>query len=359
MQEKKRGSMKKEIAVLFGGISTEHGISIISARSVAHQLDSSKYSLHLIGIDRQGLMQVFTLKELDEMSEVQSGDIHLRFCHQGSSHAYFWKDQFFPIDVVFPVLHGLGGEDGWIQGYFDTLGIPYVGSNVEGSSICMNKSVTKAVLKNSTLEQVPFAYYFSNTPVAQIIEDTLSSFSFPVFVKPSHGGSSIGISKCKRKEDLEKCIENAFSFDREIIIEQGIQGREIECSVLGGYKDIRASMPGEIIPLREFYNYEAKYIEASTKLVIPAQLPSELIKKIQEQACYIFQHLRCYGMARVDFFIENESHKIYLNEVNTIPGFTSISMYPKLWEASGLQYTDLLDELIRLAIQRRFSYNYG
>ena len=351
--------MKKDIAVLFGGISTEHGISIISARSVAHQLDRTKYSLHLIGIDCHGVMKVFSQEELDEMNEVPQGEASLRFSAQGSQQGYFWKDHFFPIDTVFPVLHGLGGEDGWIQGYFDTLGIPYVGSNVEGSSICMNKSVTKAVLKNTCLEQVPFSYFFSSTPLSEIIEHTLASFTFPVFIKPSHGGSSIGISKCKKAEDLEMCIKNAFSFDREIIIEQGIQGREIECSVLGDYDNIRSSVPGEIIPLREFYDYEAKYLEASTKLEIPASLPPELIEKIQTQACYIFQHLRCYGMARVDFFVETGTNKIFLNEVNTIPGFTSISMYPKLWEASGLKYSDLLDELIDLAIQRRISYNYG
>ncbi len=351
--------MKKAIAVLFGGISSEHGISIISARSVAHHLDANKYDLHLLGIDQRGLMSVFTMQELDEIAEVPCSETSLSFCAQGSKQGYCWKDEFFPIDVVFPVLHGLGGEDGWIQGFFDTLGIPYVGSNVEGSSICMNKSVTKAVLKNTKLEQVPFSYYFSNTPLSDIVDNVLSSFTLPVFIKPSHGGSSIGISKCKNKQDLEECIKKAFSFDREIIIEQGIQGREIECSVLGSYDKIRSSVPGEIIPLREFYDYEAKYIEASTKLLIPATLPADILSHIQSQACFIFQHLRCYGMARVDFFVETNTNKIYLNEVNTIPGFTSISMYPKLWEASGLKYPDLLDELIDLAIQRRISYNYG
>lgn len=215
--------MKKAIAVLFGGISTEHEISIISARSVAHHLNESKYDLHLIGIDRLGLMRMFSLQELDEMNEVPLKETCLRFEAQGSQQGYYWKDKFYPIDAVFPVLHGLGGEDGWIQGFFDTLGIPYVGSNVEGSSICMNKSITKAVLKNTCLEQVPFSYFFSNTPITDIVKQVLSSFTLPVFIKPSHGGSSIGISKCKNTEDLEMCIKNAFSFDREIIIEQGIQ----------------------------------------------------------------------------------------------------------------------------------------
>lgn len=304
----------------------------------------------MVGLDKASFPSLREIPENDEC---------VQFYSNQKERAYQWKGKCYPVDLAFPVLHGMGGEDGWIQGFFNTLRIPCVGSNVEASCLCMNKSLTKILLQHANLPQVPFATFNTNTPMDEIMRQIIDSFRLPVFIKPSHGGSSIGISKCKHIDELQRCIQDAFLLDREIIVEKAIQGREIECSVLGDFQHVRSSIPGEIIPLREFYDYEAKYIENSTKLEIPASLPDEITKKLQQQACFIFRELRCYGMARVDFFIEHSTQHIYLNEVNTMPGFTAISMYPKLWEASGLSYEKLLDELIRLAIQQQFRYNYG
>ncbi len=351
--------MKTEIAVVFGGISSEHEISVISAKSIVQHLDPSRYQVHLVGIHSSGVMTLLDPSQFSQIKTVPSAENSLYFVSRNGSKGFIYMNEFQQIDVVFPVLHGAGGKDGWMQGYFDTLRIPYVGSNVEGSCIGMNKYVSKILLHNTFVQQVPYANFFSDSSLAEIKSNILENFVFPVFIKPVHGGSSIGISKCKKPEDLDQAILLAFEHDREIIAEQSINGREIECSVLGDYENVKSSLPGEIIPKREFYDYEAKYIEDSTRLVIPAQLPSLAISQIQEQALFIFKQLRCYGMARVDFFLEKDSHRLFFNEINTIPGFTEISMYPKLWEATGLSYSALIEELIRLAIQRRISYKYG
>ncbi len=351
--------MKKEIAILFGGISSEHEISIVSSRSVAEHLSPDEYHIHYIGINAQGQMMAIEKEQFKNLKKVPEKGSIVHFIAQGEKKGYLKGEIFSPVDVVFPVLHGTGGEDGWMQGFFDTLQLPYVGSNVEGSCICMNKSIAKKMITNTSIQQVPFSCFFAHEDLMTIKKNILEKFTLPVFIKPSHGGSSIGISKCKTEETLISCIELAFQYDREIIVEQAIQGREIECSVLGDYENIRSSLPGEIIPLREFYDFDAKYVEQSTRLEIPANLSDSLVKKLQEKACEIFLQLRCYGMARIDFFVQEEKEEIYLNEVNTIPGFTAISMYPKLWEISGLSYCTLLDELIRLAVLRRLKYKYG
>ncbi|MBW9155318.1 D-alanine--D-alanine ligase family protein [Clostridium tagluense] len=340
--------MKKKIAVLFGGQSTEHEVSRASATSVLKNIDQTKYDIYPIGITKDGLWFQYTGK----LDNIESGE---------------WeKDQFFKVpqgqkflfnkevDVVFPLLHGLFGEDGTIQGMCKLLNIPCVGPGVMSSAICMDKIYTKYLLENFNIKQADYVVintheYAENKDI--LVETIEKKLGYCVFIKPANGGSSVGITKAHNREELILGLEEALKYDRKVLVEQAINAREIEVAVLGNdYPE--ASMPGEVTPAKEFYDYEAKYKSEASKLLIPAALSEAKLQTIREEAVKIYTILDCAGMARVDFLVDKETEEVYLNEVNTIPGFTKISMYPKMWQATGKTYGKLIDELIELAIER-------
>lgn len=338
--------MKKiRVAIIFGGRSAEHEVSIQSAKNVYQSLNKNKYEIILIGIDRKGSWYLNDASEL----LLQSNPKLPKLSESSKEVDLSRKQTFGSIDVVFPVLHGPYGEDGTIQGMLKLMNIPFVGPSVLGSAVGMDKDVMKRLLKEANIPIAKFLTF--NKDKTLTYEEIVKKVGLPFFVKPANLGSSIGITKVKEKGNFETGLEEAFKYDNKILIEEYIQGREIECSVLGNENPI-ASLPGEVIVKDEFYSYDAKYIdENGASLQIPAKLPESTIKKIQELAVKTFKILCCEGMGRVDFFLSKEG-KIYVSEINTIPGFTNISMYPKLWEASGISYEDLIDKLIQLAIER-------
>lgn len=342
-----------KLALLFGGISPEHEISIISAKSVYTNLTKGRYNPLLIGISKSGKWNLFTEGEFMSLKTVPEKDQELTLSLNKRKGIYL-DDEFIPIDCAFPVLHGKGGEDGLIQGLLELCNIPYVGADTQSSTLCMNKVLTKKILDASNIKQADCLHFFKEN--IELNDETLtkiiSKLKLPLFVKPANTGSSIGISKVSNDSELKEAIKLAFNYSREVIIERAINAREIECSVLGDFEHIEASYPGEIIPKRDFYDYEAKYVDTDTELVIPANLDTTMINLVKETSKTCFKLLGCYGMARVDFLLDKETNELYLNEINTIPGFTSISMYPKLWEYSGIPYNKLIDKLIDLAFQR-------
>ncbi len=316
--------MKKKIKVgiLFGGKSAEHEISLISAGNVIKALDTKKYQALLIKIPRTGAWP--------SSSDVQ---------------------KLSRVDVVFPILHGPLGEDGTVQGLLKLADLPFVGAGVLGSAIGMDKDVLKRLLRDAHIPIPKFLVFKDSEKTNISFAKVAKVLKTPFFVKPVNMGSSVGISKVHNAKEFSPAINHAFKFDSKIIIEENIIGREIECSVLGNDKPI-ASLPGEIIPTHEFYSYEAKYLdENGAGLIIPAKLSKKIISEIKNLSIKVYKILECEGMARVDMFITNKG-KIVINELNTIPGFTKISMYPKLWEASGISYSALIDKLIQLAIER-------
>lgn len=351
--------MKKlSVAVLFGGRSGEHEVSLRSATSVMAAMDRDKYEIIPIGISKQGqwwageeVLAAFKAREekgtrVALLPEVTSGE--LLYLEEGNiNHRR-------KLDVVFPVLHGPYGEDGTIQGLLDLAGIPYVGAGVLGSAVGMDKVVMKMVLQNSGLPVGDYIH-FTRMEYAQDPEPWLQATEevcgYPCFVKPANLGSSVGVSKAKTREELVRAIEEAALFDVKIVIEKTLPGKEVECSVLGNWQP-RASVLGEIIPCNEFYDYKAKYIDDRSELIIPAPLPPALTAEVRSLAVKTFLALNCFGLGRVDFFVNPPTGEVFVNEINTIPGFTSISMYPKLWEASGLSYPSIIDELIKLAMER-------
>jgi len=362
--EKKR----LRIGVLFGGRSGEHEVSLISAASVISALDPEKYEAVPIGISKDGRWLAGTAahKMLPPFAEGAQGKPELGEVLRTGESVMLSADPnvaalvpvsnsrpgALRVDVVFPVLHGTFGEDGTVQGLLDLAGLPYVGSGVLGSAVGMDKDVQKRLFLQAKLPvgdyvAVPRAEWEKSR--AKVLSEIRKKFRFPVFVKPATLGSSVGMTKAHNPKELEEAMDFAGEFAQKILVERAIRGREIEVSVLGN-EDPKASIPGEIVPHREFYDYAAKYLEEGTRLLIPAKLTKVQVKKFQEYAVRAFRTLDLLGMARVDFFLENRTGKILLNEVNTIPGFTSISMYPKLWEASGLPYRQLLDRLIELAL---------
>ena len=340
--------MKKKIAVLFGGKSTEHEVSRVSAASVLRNVDISKYDLYPIGITKSGEWFEYT----GNVDNIESGawEKDEYFKSPEGQKVLFNKE----VDVVFPVLHGLCGEDGTIQGLCRLIDIPCVGPNVMSSSVCMDKVYTKYVLEHFNINQADYVvvtascYDDNKVEIIRTIEEKLG---YDVFIKPSNSGSSVGISKAHCREELENGIKEALKFDRKVLVEKAINAREVEVAVLGNDKP-KAGVPGEIVPAKEFYDYEAKYENAASKLLIPANLNGEQLENIKELAIRVYTALDCAGMARVDFLVDKTTSEIYLNEVNTIPGFTKISMYPKMWEAAGKSYKQLLDDLIELAIER-------
>jgi D-alanine-D-alanine ligase len=319
---------KLKVGVLYGGRSGEHEVSLMSAQSVIEALDKEKYEVIPIKIDKDGR----------------------------------WQDQIIVpdptrssgLDVVFPVLHGPYGEDGTVQGLLELANLPYVGAGVASSAVSMDKAFMRSLFLQAGLPLLPwevvFNYQWRSEPeaVTRLLEESLG---YPMFVKPANLGSSVGVSKVKSRKDLAPAMELALSFDRKAVVEQGLEGvREIECSVLG-HSHPQASIPGEIVPANEFYDYEAKYQSEDSELIIPAPLSEEQTKTVQEYACRAFKAVDCSGMGRVDFLIDQQGN-IFLNEINTIPGYTQISMYPKLWEQTGLLYSELLDRLIELALEK-------
>ena len=337
-----------KLVLLFGGRSAEHEVSIISAVSIYKNLDKKKYTTSCIYIDKKGLWKVVD-SPLVPRSDLDEGKC-FTFLPWGNTNPSLLLD----AEIYFPVLHGPFGEDGTIQGLFEMADVPYVGATVLASATGMDKSIAKSLFQN---EQLPVVKHLVLLEIPwkeradKIIDRIHREFPFPFFVKPSNLGSSVGITKVTKREQIESAIRTAFQFDTKILIEQGIMGREIECSVLGN-ADPQASLPGEIIPHGDFYDYKDKYIDGKTSFKIPADLPQDITEKIQSIAIKAFRAIDCLGMARVDFFLQDDTEKIFLNEINTIPGFTEISMYPKLWEVSGLPYPKLLDRLIDFGLEK-------
>ncbi len=352
---------KTRVAILFGGKTAEHEVSLQSARNVIDAIDRDKYDVVLIGIDKQGRWhlneasnyllhaenpKLIALNSSNEQVALVTGKSGAREIVSTTGNASFGN-----IDVVFPVLHGTFGEDGTIQGLLKLANVPFVGAGVLGSSVGMDKDVMKRLLRDAGIANAKFVVFRAYEKKAIDYEIVTKQLGSPVFIKPANLGSSVGIHKAKDEKTFLEAIENAFLYDKKIIIEEAIKGREIECAVLGN-EHPAASLPGEIIPQHEFYSYEAKYIDAQgAKLEIPAKLPDDIIKEVQQLAVRAFKVLECEGMARVDLFL-TEDGRLYVNEINTIPGFTKISMYPKLWEISGIPYSELIDRLIQLAMER-------
>ena len=343
------------LAIIFGGRSAEHEVSIISARNILKAIDKNKYDITLIGIDRNGNWLNFKQKELLKEDNEMFAKKDLI-----SSAIPFSKDGKFylqmgsknkNIEVVFPVLHGPLGEDGTIQGLFKLYNVPFVGPGVLGSAVAMDKDVAKRLFKESGLPIGKFLVYNLTDKNKISFSEIKKYLGLPFFVKPANLGSSVGISKVKDEKEFKKAIRLAFEYDAKVVIEEFIAGKEIECAVLGN-ENPQASIVGEIIPTHDFYSYEAKYLdENGAKMKIPADIAKNLIKEFQDLSVKAFKVLGCEGIGRVDFFLTKDN-KIYINEINTIPGFTSISMYPKLWEASGLPYDKLIDKAIKLSMDR-------
>ncbi len=356
---------KIRVGLMFGGRSGEHEVSIASALSVYNALDKNRYEVTMIGIDKDGRWLLpdpkLLLAQADAPMQIRLSDSRGSFAlipHPTSNQIVEVEKNSGKIpalDIILPILHGTYGEDGTMQGLLEIAQIPYAGSGVLGSALAMDKEVAARLFQAAGIPTVPTlglrkSEYLDDSTSTEV--KILREFPFPFFVKPANAGSSVGVHKVKSAEQLRPALEDAFSFDTKILIQRGVQARELEVSVLGN-ESPRASIVGEIIPRHEFYSYEAKYLdENGAELKIPAEnLSKAVIDQARSMAIKAFQTLECRGMARVDFFLDKVTGELFINEINTIPGFTRISMYPKLWEASGLNYTELLDEVIRLAIE--------
>lgn len=351
-------SKKIRVGILFGGKSAEHEVSLQSAKNVADAIDKDKYEVSLIGIEKSGRWLLpnqsqFLLNEsnpkLIKLNKENEQDVALVPQSSGELTNLTDQQSSTAIDVVFPILHGPFGEDGTVQGLLKLANIPFVGASVLGSAVGMDKDVMKRLLRDAGIPIAKFLVFKKGEEVD--FDQVSKELGAPMFVKPANLGSSVGVSKAKDQNEFDKAVADAFKYDTKIVIEEAIKGREIECSVLGNQDPI-ASVPGEILPTHEFYSYEAKYIdENGAALKIPADIPEDTKKKIQELAVKTFKALECEGLGRVDFFLK-ENGELVVIEINTIPGFTKISMYPRLWEASGISYTELIDRLLQLAIER-------
>ena len=361
---------KLNIAVLFGGRSGEHEVSLDSARSVLGVLDPRKYEIFQVGITHAGdwltgpdarlVMEKGDTAKLTPCTILPDPTKPGLYVLPVTSPAQTLRfEKLTDLDVVFPVLHGTYGEDGTLQGLLEMADLAYVGAGVTGSSVGMDKGVFKDVMRASgipTVESIIVLRSEIEKDIEAVIRQAETVAAYPLFIKPANLGSSVGISKCNRRADLGEGLLEAAAYDRRVLVERGVDAREIEVSVLGN-DNPQASMPGEVLPSREFYSYESKYVDGTSGLLIPAPLPVQTAAKIHQMAVSAYKAIDCAGMSRVDFFLEKSTGEIYLNELNTIPGFTSISMYPKLWEASGLSFTGLVDRLIELALERKADRN--
>lgn len=351
------------IAVMFGGRSGEHEVSLVSAASVITTLDPARYEIVPVGVTRAGRWY----SAPDVLTQLRENRIPDPSCEcvlvpepgrPGLLHLANGGQRMEPLDVVFPLIHGTYGEDGTLQGLLELAEVPYVGAGVLGSSVGMDKVVQKQLFVQAGLQIAKYTWALAQrcqeAPRA-VVAEVEKALRYPVFVKPANTGSSVGITKAHTRKELLAGIEVAASYDRKVVFEQGIaHAREIECSVLGNDMP-EASLPGEIVPSNEFYDYDAKYVDGKSAIFIPAPLPKETITAIKKLAVQAYRAIDCAGMARADFFYVARTRKVYINELNTIPGFTSISMYPKMWEASGLPFPRLLDRLVDLARERHAS----
>ncbi len=359
---------KLRVGVIFGGRSGEHEVSLMSARSVLDAIDREKYEVTLIGITPQGRwiaggdpLQALTGRTMDDVSEAillgpAPGHRALMKISENPEDRAVQLSTIVELDVVFPLLHGTFGEDGTVQGLLELLDLSYVGAGVLGSSLGMDKGVFKDVMRANEIPVVD-SFIALRREIEQDLPAVLrraeDMSSYPIFTKPANLGSSVGITKCHDRSELVQGLREAARYDRRVLVERGLdRAREIEVSVLGNDDPI-ASVPGEVVPGDEFYSYEAKYIRDDSQLLIPAPISAELTREARRLAVAAFKAIDCAGMARCDFLLERESGELYLSEINTIPGFTPISMYPRLWEASGIPYTGLIDRLIELALERQ------
>jgi D-alanine-D-alanine ligase len=354
---------KKTVAVLFGGASSEHAVSRMSAASVLQHIPTDRYDVITIGITQDGRWLLYS----GSYDEIPDGSWEN---HPENRTAFFAPDQSVkglvikdgdsftvrPVDVVFPVLHGKNGEDGTLQGLLQMNGIPFVGCDLLSSAACMDKGVTNILLEAAGVPKAKFLWLYAmdyeakRDAIRQEIAARLGGY--PVYVKPANAGSSVGVSKVHDESELDNAIAVAGKEDGKIVIEEAIVGQEVECAVLGN-ECPKASVVGEICTDADFYDYEDKYINGTSQTLIPAHIPEETAEEIRKIAVHAYRSLGCGGLSRVDFFVRSSDGAIFLNELNTLPGFTSISMYPKLWEATGLPYEELLDTLIQLSFQRK------
>jgi D-alanine-D-alanine ligase len=351
---------KIRVGILFGGRSAEHEVSLQSAKNIIDAIDTNKYEVVLIGIDKEGRWHLneesrFLLPPTESgLPSLSKTDADLALVPGKQFEqlvALSGEQKPGSLDVIFPVLHGPFGEDGTVQGLLKLANIPFVGAGVLGSAVGMDKDVMKRLLRDAGIPIAGFLVANGYSPNEISFDYACAQLGLPLFIKPANLGSSVGIHKVKDREEFEPAVRDALNYDNKILIEECIKGREIECSVLGNDNPI-ASVPGEILPRHEFYSYEAKYLdENGAALEIPAKLPAQTSERVRQLAIKAFSALCCEGMARVDFFLKNDG-EIVMNEINTIPGFTRISMYPKLWEATGIPYSELIDRLIQLAIER-------
>ncbi len=354
-----RQRRKLRVGVLFGGRSGEHEVSLVSARGIMGAIDRDRCEVVPIGITKDGrwivgdnpLAALATGEGMDRLTNLEVSFEPASRAEASASAASF---RLQDLDVVFPVLHGPYGEDGTVQGLLEMLGLPYVGAGVMTSAVGMDKAIARRIFADHGLPVLPYRVFLSRdweTDPAKVTAECEEALRYPMFSKPANLGSSVAVNKVRNRVELEAGLAEAARYDRKIIVEQGIEAREIEVSVLGNDTRI-VSVPGEIIPSREFYSYAAKYLDNASQLLIPAPLLAEQVEAIQQIALEACAATDCAGMARVDFLMDRHSAEIWLNEMNTIPGFTPISMYPKLWEASGISYADLIDRLIHLALER-------
>lgn len=349
----------KTVLVIFGGVSSEHDVSLVSASSVIENIPKDKYSVLSLGITKDGRWLFYT----GEPDKLPDG----RWLEDEAllTPAVFSPDSVsgglillengtarpIKVDAVFPVLHGKNGEDGTMQGLLELSGVPFVGCPTLASALCMDKAVANAVADAHNITQAKwlgFTKYEYTKNANALLNNAVAKLGLPIFVKPANTGSSVGVSKAKNAQELVTAVELAFNFDKKVVLEEAVDGMEVECAVLGNDETL-ASVPGEVVPCHEFYDYDAKYITGTSQLYIPARLTEEKLKEVQNRAAEVYKALDCRGLARVDFFVRKNDGAVLLNEVNTIPGFTSISMYPKMFEASGIPYPELLDRLIQLA----------
>ncbi|MGE5328853.1 MAG: D-alanine--D-alanine ligase family protein [Deltaproteobacteria bacterium] len=345
---------KLKIAVIFGGKSSEHDVSRVSAASVIRNLQRDKYDIITVGITKEGMWGLYD----GPIECIEDGTWEESVSTSGFEVVEYLAVQ---ADVVFPVLHGIFGEDGCIQGLLEIINKPYIGPGVAGSAIGIDKALSKIIFEHEGIPQAKYMVFKQEgitEAVYIFIGRAEERLGYPCFVKPANGGSSIGVSKVHGREEFIEAINEALKYDSKVIVEEFIDARELECSVIGNESPI-ASVVGEVVPSREFYDYDSKYNDETSQIIIPAAIDQRTSDKIREYAIKAFKALGCNGMSRLDFFLHKKTGEIFINEINTIPGFTKISMFPKLFEVSGIGYKELLDKLIRLAVERHFSqFNY-
>jgi D-alanine-D-alanine ligase len=357
---------KLRIALLFGGRSTEHEVSLASAIGILKHINKKKYDVLPVKISKRGkwtlLVNPEALDSVETLTRAQGipllvddprakGFIRIQSSSDDAKTAQILKE---PVDVVFPILHGTFGEDGAVQGLLAMSGLPCVGGGVMASGLGMDKIMMKQIFFQNDFLSADFMWFLRRDweNSSEVIRKGVSGeIGFPCFIKPANTGSSVGVYKAQSESEFSKLVDRAVQYDRKILVEKAIDARELECAVLGN-DDPRASVVGEIIPCNEFYDYEAKYLDHGSRVIVPADISKKISEEVRQMAVAGFKSIDCAGMGRVDFFLERETDRIFINEINTIPGFTPISMYPKLWEASGLSYSGLIDRLIDLAIER-------